>query len=126
MPDVRLHVHGHRPAAKHEVDFDITSKVILESKPGKSRPFMMLATRLHLSWSWHTSGPHAGQWHLMWCFHGRRYRKTSDDWSPHEQGFMSDWDIDLPAWVQPLIEANAPTAPPVVVLDTETEEVSRG
>ncbi|MEV1201691.1 hypothetical protein [Microbispora rosea] len=122
MPEIRLYTHGYRPSARHEVDFDITSEVILESKPGVARPFTMLATRLHLSWSWHTSGWRAGEWHLFWGFHGHRYRKTTSDWSPHEQGFMSSGDIDLPDWVQPLIEANAPTAPPVVAFEPEGAE----
>lgn len=124
MPDLRLRTDGYKPAAEHVVEFDITSELVLETRPGVSRPFRMLATRLHLSWSWRTEGRNAGQWRLFWCFHGRRYRKTSDDWSPHEQGFMTELEIDLPDWVQPLIEANAPTRPPVA---TVTEgQVSRG
>lgn len=115
MPELRLRSGGPlRQAAQHEIDFDITSEVILASKPGVSRPFTMLATSLHLSWTWHTSGRFAGEWHLSWHFCGRRYRKTKGDWSPHAQGFMSDLDIDLPDWVQPLIDANAPQTPPVV------------
>ena len=123
MPDLRLLVHSLDAAARHTVNFDITSEVILETRPGLPRPFRMLATRLRLSWSWHTEGRRAGEWDLFWGFYGRRYRKTTGDWSPHEKGFMSDREIDLPDWVLPLIEANAPTRPPVAV---EAEEVSRG
>ncbi|MBP2704471.1 hypothetical protein JOL79_11660 [Microbispora sp. RL4-1S] len=117
MPDLRLHADKFGAEVRHEVDFDITSEVIIESKPGSSRPFTMLATRLHLSWYWT-----GDEWRLMWSFRGRRYRKTTGDWSPHVQGFMSDWDIDLPDWVRPLIEANAPTAPPVVIVDLPDDE----
>ncbi|MEV7805074.1 hypothetical protein AB0O28_19195 [Microbispora sp. NPDC088329] len=122
MPDLRLMVHSLDAAARHEVRFDITSELVLETKPGVSRPFRMLATRLRLSWSWHTSGRHVGEWHLFWMFHGHRYRTTTGDWSPHEKGFMGDREIDLPDWVLPLIEANAPMAPPVVIVDPMDDE----
>lgn len=119
MPDLVLGTGGGwRSAAKHEVHFLITSDLILRSKEGASRPFTMRATRLDLSWRWYRD-----EWHLNWFFHGHRWRTTKSDWSPHEQGFMSDQDIDLPDWVLPLAEANAPLSAPVVIVGLAEREV---
>lgn len=112
MPDLTLGTPGGwGSAAKYEIHLLITSQVVLQSKEGADRPFTMRATRLDLSWIWSR-----GEWSLIWSFHGHRYRKSKGDWSPHEQGYMSDHDIDLPGWVQPLIEANAPSRPPVATV----------
>lgn len=112
MTTPSLVLRGERPyssPAKYTVNFAISSNVELTTKPGVSGPFTMRATRLRLTWLWRN-----GEWDLLWMFFGHRYRKTKNDWSPHEQGFMSDRDIDLPAWVLPLIDANAPTMTPTV------------
>lgn len=94
--------------AEYTISFAITSHVELTSRPDRhGRTFTMLATQLRLSWGWRD-----GEWHLFWSIFGRRYRKTKNDWSPHEKGYMSDYDIDMPAWVQPLVDANAPAMQP--------------
>lgn len=101
--------HTWSPPAEVSVDFELTSHVELTSRPDSVRPFTMLATRLHLHWWWD-----GGKWRSGWSIFGRRWRKATNDWSPHEQAFMSEYNIDMPDWVRPLIEANAPTMTPVV------------
>ncbi|WP_101784263.1 hypothetical protein [Nonomuraea indica] len=110
MTAPELVLRGERPyssPAKYTVHIAITSHVELTTKPGVNRPFTMRATRIRLTWLWHN-----GEWDLLWFIKGHRYRKTKNDWSPHEQGFMTEHDIDLPEWMLPLIEANAPVMEP--------------
>lgn len=106
-PDLVLHEERGNTAAEYTVSFAITSHLELTTKPGNSRPFTMRATRLRLHWWWRD-----GEWRLIWSIFGHRYRKTKNDWSPHEQGYMNDDYADLPDWVIPLIDANAPTTQP--------------
>ncbi|MET8866474.1 hypothetical protein ABZW11_26350 [Nonomuraea sp. NPDC004580] len=107
-PDLEL--RGERPyssPARYEANFAITSELLLTTKAASPRPFAMRATRLRLIWTWR-----GGEWELIWMFFGHRFRKTTNDWSPHEQGLMTSREADLPEWVLPLIDANAPTMTP--------------
>lgn len=97
-------------AAEYTIHLSITSHIELTTRPDRhGRTFTMRATRVRLSWSWRH-----GEWQAGWAVFGHRWRKTEGDWSPHERGYMSEHDIDMPDWLAPLIDANAPTMQPTV------------
>lgn len=120
MPDLALGGrtrYDRRDVAEHAMNITITSPLEMSTRHGDSRPFTMRATTLTLSWSWRS-----GEWQLWWAFHGHVWRKSKNDWSPHERGYMHDWNADLPDWVLPIIAANAPTAMPTLGADSSEED----